>query len=186
MRPVHPAAAIPVAEEEIFERETARWTSGEATIRKGLAEALPPTLYLTVRKEPTVREVWTKVVQHHQNKAQLIVVELRTRLQNERCPDKGDIRKHLANLRQMREDLALMGESVTDENFHTIILSSLLLSYDNYLTSITNQLSPTLIMITIPERTIGTLVIPAFETLITPPKIDPDRLIESLGQEANR
>ena len=78
MRPVHPAAAIPVAEEEIFERETARWTSGEATIRKGLAEALPPTLYLTVRKELTVREIWTKVVQHHQNKAQQIVVELRT------------------------------------------------------------------------------------------------------------
>ena len=86
----------------------------------------------------------------------------------------------------MREDLALMGESVTDKNFRTIILSSLPLSYDNYGTSITNQLSPTLIMITIPERTIGTLVIPAFETLITPPKIDPDQLIESLGQEANR
>ena len=86
----------------------------------------------------------------------------------------------------MQEDLALMGESVTDENFRTIILSSLPLSYDNYLTSITNQLSPTLIMITVPEHTIGTLVIPAFETLIMPPKIDPDRLIESLGQEANR
>src|ERR1700731_2426097 len=78
-----------------------------------------------------------------------------------------------------------MGESVTDENFHTIILSSLPLSYDNYLTSITNQLSLTSIMITVPECTISTLVIPAFETVITPPKIDPDQLIELLDQDAD-
>ena len=133
-----------------------------------------------------MKEIWAKVVQHHQNKAQLIIVELHTQLQNEKCPDQGDICEHLAKRCQMREDLALMGKSVTDENFCTIILSSLPLSYNNYLTSITNQLSPTSIMITIPERTVGTLVIPAFETLITPPKIDPDRLIESLGQEADR
>src|ERR1700731_2747722 len=153
-RPVRPVAAIPVAEEELFERETARWTSGEATIRKGLAEALPPTLYLTVQKEPTVKEIWAKVVQHHQNKAQLIIVELHTQLQNEKCPDQGDICEHLAKRCQMREDLALMGKSVTDENFCTIILSSLPLSYNNYLTSITNQLSPTSITLTVLERTV--------------------------------
>jgi transposase InsO family protein len=185
-RPTVPRTAVALAEEETFERETARWTAGEATIRKGLAEALPPALYLTVRKELTVREVWTRVVQHHQDKAQLIVVELRTRLQNEKCPDKGSMRDHLSKLRQMREDLALMGETVTDENFRTIILASLPLSYDNFLTSITNQFSPTPLTVQVPERTINGVVVPAFDTVIVPPKISPDRLIELLGQEADR
>jgi hypothetical protein len=96
-KPVPPRTAVALAEAETFERETARWTAGEATIRKGLAEALPPALYLTVRKEPTVKDV---------------------RLQNEKCPEKGNIRDHLSKLRQMREDLALMGEAITDENLY--------------------------------------------------------------------
>ena len=70
-------------------------------IQKGLAKALPPALYLTIWKEPTVKEVWTKVVQHHQNKVQLIIIELHTQLQNEKYPDRGDIHKHLAKLHQM-------------------------------------------------------------------------------------
>jgi hypothetical protein len=38
----------------------------------------------------------------------------------------------------------------------------------------------------VPERTINGVVVPAFDTVITPPKISPDRLIELLGQEADR
>ena len=150
-RPTPPEATITLAEQEALERETARWTSGEATIRKGLAEALPLMLYLTVRKEPTVKEVWTKVVRHHQDKAQLIVVELRTRLQNERCPVKGNVHEHLSKLRQMRENLAQMGEAISDENFQTIILASLPLAYDNFLTSIMNQFSPIPITVHVPQ-----------------------------------
>jgi hypothetical protein len=78
----------------------------------------------------------------------------------------------------MRENLAQMGEAVSDENFQTIILASLPLTYDNFLTSITNQFSPILITVHIPERTVGGVTIPAFDTVITPPKISPDRLIE--------
>src|SRR6202043_1348506 len=47
-RPTPPDATVTLAEQEALEHETARWTSGEATIRKGLAEALLPTLYLTI------------------------------------------------------------------------------------------------------------------------------------------
>jgi hypothetical protein len=42
--------------------------------------------------------------------SQLIIVELRRKLQNKRCEEKGDVRAHLAKLQQMRNDLASMGE----------------------------------------------------------------------------
>jgi len=138
----HPSVTSPTADEkaaiEDYEKALMRWTAGEATIRKGLSEAVPVTLYLTVRKETTAKKAWDGVVKHHQQKAQLIIVELRRKLQNERCDDKGDVRTHLAKLRQMREDLALMAEVVDDKNMRTIILGSLPTSYDPFLVSIAN------------------------------------------------
>jgi hypothetical protein len=63
-------------------------------IRKGFAEALL-LLYLVVHKESTTKEVWDAVVKHHQQKAQLVIVELYQKLQNEKCKEKGDVRAHL-------------------------------------------------------------------------------------------
>jgi hypothetical protein len=141
----HPLVTAPTVDQkkEIEEYLVAleKWTAGEATIKKGFVEALPLMLYLVVHKETTMREVWDTVVKHHQQKAQLIIVELCCKLQNEKCEEKGDIRTHLAKLQQMREDLAMMGEVVTDDNFHSIILGSLPGSIDTFLTSITNQIS---------------------------------------------
>jgi hypothetical protein len=91
-----------------------------ASKRKSMNILSPLKNGLVVRKETTTKQVWDAVVKHHQQKAQLIIVELR---------------RKLAKLRQMREDLAMMGEVVTDDNFRSIILSSLPGSFDTFLTS---------------------------------------------------
>jgi hypothetical protein len=76
---------------EAYEKSLLQWKAGEATIRKGLSEALPLTLYLTVRKEATVKVMWEAIQKHHQQKAQVIIVELQRKLQNEKCDEKGDL-----------------------------------------------------------------------------------------------
>ena len=169
-----------------FEKKLEKWVSGEATIRKGLSEALSPALYLTVRKESTAKKVWDAVVKHHHQKSQLIIVELRRKLQNERCEEKGDMRAHLAKLRQMRDDLASMGEVLPDDGFRAIILGSLPASYDTFLTAVSNQLSPMPYPMRLAEMTVQGVTIPAHEITITPPKISPDDLMEVVGQEADR
>jgi hypothetical protein len=183
----HPSVAAPTVDQkrEIDDYLVAleKWTAGEATIG---TEALPSTLYLVVRKETTTKEVWDAVIKHHQQKAQLIIVELRCKLQNEKCEEKGDLRAHLAKLRRMREDLAMMGEVVTDDNFRSIILGSLPNSFDTFLTSITNQISPIAYKVTVEAETIRTVAYPQREITVSPPKINPDDLIEILGQEADR
>jgi hypothetical protein len=185
----HPSVAAPTVDQkkEIDDYLVAlkKWTAGEATIKKGFMEALPLTLYLVVCKETTMREVWDSVFKHHQQKAQLIIVELRRKLQNEKCEEKGDIRAHLAKLRQMHEDLAMMGEVVTDNNFCSIILGSLPGSFDMFLTSITNQISPIPYKITVAPKTVGMVTYPQCEIVVSTPKISPDDLIKTLGQEAD-
>src|SRR3984957_6835286 len=171
---------------EAYEKDLLLWKAGEATIRKGLSEALPPTLYLTVRKETTAKAMWEAIQRHHQQKAQLIIVELRRKLQNEKCDEKGDLRAHLGKLRAMREDLAQMGEVETDDNFRTVILGSLPASYDTFIMSITNQISPLSHILMIEATIIAGTTIPARNVTVTPPKISPDDLIEIVGQEADR
>src|ERR1700722_2663902 len=194
--PVPPAALgpSPSADEQTaydkalseYQKELEKWKAGDATIRKGLSEALPPTLYLTVRKEATAKLLWDAVVKHHQQKAQLIIVELRRKLQNEKCDEDGDLRAHLGKLLSMRDSLAQMAEVVSDDNFRSIILGSLPASYDNFLTSITNQISPIPYGITMEPTTISGITIPERQVMVTPPKISPDDLMEILGQEADR
>ena len=190
--PVHPhpgKAKLDATEQaavDEFEKKLEKWVSGEATIRKGLSEALPPALYLTVRKETTAKKVWDAVAKHHHQKSQLIIVELCRKLQNERCDEKGDVRAHLAKLRQMRDDLASMGEVFPDDGFRAIILGSLPTSYDTFLTAVSNQLSPTPYPMRLGAMTIQGVNIPAHEIVVTPPKITPDDLMEVVGQEADR
>jgi len=144
---------------------------------------LPPALYLTIRKEMTVKKVWDLVVKHHHEKSELIIVELRCKLQNERCEEKGDMHEHLAKLWQMRDDLACMGEVLPANGFCAIILRSLPASYDTFLTAVSNQLSPVLYLMRLETMTMQDIILPAHDITITPPKITPDNLIKVIGQE---
>src|SRR5271156_2792954 len=67
----------------------------------------------------------------------MVTVDLRRKLQAEKCSESGDLRAHLNKLFAMREDLALMGGSINDEDFTSIVLGSIPQSYDPYIAAIT-------------------------------------------------
>jgi hypothetical protein len=159
--------------------------SGEATIRKGLSEALLLALYLTVRKETSTKKVWDAVVKHHHQKSQLIIVELHCELQNEKCDEKADVCAYLAKLQQMHNNLTLMGEVLPDDRFQAIILGSLPASYDTFLTAISSQLNPMPFPMGLAVMTVSGVTIPAHEIIVSPPKISSNNLMEVVGQEAD-
>src|ERR1700678_1033216 len=127
-----------------------RWRSGEAIVRQAIASMISDSLFLEVRKRESAKEMWDAVRDQREKKSRMVTVDLRRKLQAEKCPESGDIRAHLYKLQAMREDLASMGGSINDEDFTSIILGSIPLSYDTYIAAITatssllNQtLSPT-------------------------------------------
>ena len=73
----------------------------------------------------------------------MFMVDLRRRLQDERCGEGEDIRIHFDTMRMMREDLAAMGGSISDGDFTAMVLGSLPASYDAYLSAITATVSVT-------------------------------------------
>src|ERR1700678_1025747 len=142
-----------------YAAELSRWRSGEAIIRQAIASTISDSLFLEVRKRESAKEMWDAVRDQREKKSRMVTVDMRRKLQAEKCPESGDIRAHLYKLQAMREDLASMGGSISDEDFTSIILGSIPQSYDTYIAAITatstllNQtLSPTNLIDTIRDE----------------------------------
>ena len=103
----------------------------------------------------------------------MLTVDLRRKLQVEKCPEHGDMRAHLNKLQMMREDLASMGASIADEDFTSIILGSIPPSYDTYIAAITAT-STLLNQVLTPTNLIDTIIDEADRKAIKNPKSKKD------------
>jgi hypothetical protein len=171
--PGPPAAAVLTAAEqataaayavdlEAYRKAVKLWTSGEAIIRQGIAGTVPDSVYMETRKKGTAGEMWQAVISRYETRSRMVMVDMRRKLQDERCAEGSDVRAHLSLLQTMREDLSAMGASPSDDDFTAIILGSLPPSYDPFLSAITAA------------------------TSITAHKLTPEELIHSTNQEADR
>jgi len=113
------------------------WKSEQAVIKQGIASVIPDSLFLKVKGEKTAREMWNKVKAEYEKKSKMVTVDMRRKLQDEKCPEGGDVKAHLMKLQTIREGLIAMGADPGDENFVAIVLGSLPTSYETYLSALT-------------------------------------------------
>jgi hypothetical protein len=159
-----PAVLTPaeVAAAEAYDKELKVYKSGQAIVKQVIASTIPDALFLRVKDANTAAELWKKVAEEFEKKSRMVTVDLRRRLQDERCNEIGNVRTHLEKLQTLHTDLIGMGADPGDENFTAIILGSLPPSFDPYLSAIT-----------------------ATSTLLGK-TLSPDDLIRGLNEEADR
>src|ERR1700761_2094725 len=138
------------------------WRSEQAVIKQGLATVIPDSLFLKVKGEKTAKAMWDKVKNHFEKKSQMVTVDLRRKLQDERCAEGGDVKAHLTKLHTFREDLTAMGADPGEKEFIAIVLGSLPESWETYLSALTG----------------------ASALLGTP--LDPDMVLQGISDEADR
>ena len=145
--------------EDEWKKELKEWKQGEAITKQQIASSIPDSLFMKVRGKGSAYEIWKELGSHFEKRSRMVSIDLRRRLQETRCAEKGDIIEHLTNLRTMRENLASMGESLSDTDFYAIIMGSLPSSYDSYLSALNatssvlgSQLSSDDLMLTITEE----------------------------------
>ena len=102
-----------------------------------IAMSISDSLFLEVRKKETVMGMWEAVKDQREKKSQMVTVDMCCKLQAEKCLKLGNVCTHLNKLQAMWEDLTSMGGSIPDEDFTSIILGSIPLSYDIYIAAIT-------------------------------------------------
>ncbi|KIO14720.1 hypothetical protein M404DRAFT_17580 [Pisolithus tinctorius Marx 270] len=86
-----------------------------------------------VKQEETVKSVWGVLTDLFQNFSHIVIINLQRKLQESCCVEKGDVCAHFDKMCTLHEQLATLGQSITDNNFTAIILSSLLASYNSNL-----------------------------------------------------
>ena len=122
-----------------YEVEMSRWESSEAIIKQTIASTISDSLFLEVSEKETAYEMWKAVKEQREKRTRMVTVDMRRKLQAEKCPESGDVRAHLYKLRAIREDLASMGDPVADRDFTSIILGSIPRSYDPYVAAVTTS-----------------------------------------------
>ena len=119
-----------------WKKDVKEWKQGEAIAKQQIASSIPDSLFMKVWAKGTAYDIWTELEKHFEKRSRMVSIDLRRRLQELRCAEKGNIIDHFATLRTMREDLASMGESLTENDFYAIIMGSLPSSYDPYLSAL--------------------------------------------------
>ena len=105
------------------------WLQKESIVLQQFTSTIPDLLYLKIRRNPTVKEAWDLLKSDFEKMSWMFMVDLRQRLQDERCKDNTNICTHFDTMHTM------------GEGFSTMLLGSLPQSYDSYLSAVTAALS---------------------------------------------
>ena len=140
----------------------ATWTLNEAIVLQQIASTISDSLYLKIKRKGTVCEAWKSLKKDFESRSKMFVIDLRRRLQEQRCDDNGNVRAHFDTMATMREDLAALREDISEEDFATILIGSLPKTYDTYLSAILATMN------------------------VLGRALDPDALIQCVGDEFDR
>jgi len=111
------------------------WQQGEAIVKQQIAATIPDSLFVKIKSKSTALEIWQTLMAQFQDKSRMVSMDLRHRLGQLRCAEKGDVRAHFEKMSQMVEDLASLGHPVNEDDLYAIILASLPPSFEGYISA---------------------------------------------------
>jgi len=126
---------------EVWKEKHHAWRHGEAVVKQQVAATIPNSLFMKVQGKGTTYEIWQALTKDFQNKSRMISMDLRRRLQQQHCAEKGNVRAHFATLRTMHEDLSSMEHPPTDDDFYAILLGSLPSGYEPFISALNTMSS---------------------------------------------
>ena len=113
-----------------------KWREGDAKARTRIELAIGDTEMIHISGATTAREMWDQLTTVKESKGQLGVLATRRALYRTTVEEGFEMVTHISNLRQLQEELHVLGSLVSDEDFVMILLTSLPESWDNYTTSL--------------------------------------------------
>ena len=116
-----------------------RWANGEATVKQAIAASVPDSLFNRIKGKTRAKDVWDVLKELFEGRSQMIVVDLRRKLQAMKCGEDEDVRAHFDKVADIREQLAAMGTTIPDNEYGSILLGSVPASYE----SVTSAMSTT-------------------------------------------
>ena len=129
------------------------WKRDKAMVKQLVAGSVPDMVFSQIKAGLKAKEVWDRLRMLYEGRSKLILVDLQRKLQNMCCGPEDNIHAHFDKLADLKEQLASMGQKITDDNYTTILLGSLPELYEYTMNAITaaadisgKQIAPALVI----------------------------------------
>jgi hypothetical protein len=133
-----PKSMVPLSDDKIeeYETKTDEYAQKQASVREVIYETVSKSTFLQIKNEADASLLWKKLSSIFEGKGDMVQADMLTRLHNMMCAEDGDVRTHISDMVEIREELAGMGAPLTDAQFAANIRKSLPSNYRPLLTSI--------------------------------------------------
>lgn len=112
-----------------------RWREGDAKARTRIELAIGDSEMIHISGAMTAREMWDQLTMVKESKGKLGMLATRRALYRASAEEGFDMVEHISKLRKLQEELHLMDNLVSDEDFLMILVTSLPESWDTYTSS---------------------------------------------------
>jgi len=120
-----------------------RWEDDDETVKHLIMSFVPNEIFNRIKGGTNARTWWASLKDTCEGRLQSFLIDLGRRLQNARCGEDDDIRAHFVKLANFQEQLAAMGETVSDQPYSNTFLTSLPPCYEMRICAITTNTDET-------------------------------------------
>ena len=112
-----PATATQAATVSVTQEDVDNWNRHENIARSLLAQRLPDSTLVVVSSHVSVKSMWDAIVRDYTYKSTFSQACLRREFTTARCPDKGNVRAFLNDLRAKKAELSAVGVNIGDNDY---------------------------------------------------------------------
>ena len=112
-----------------------KWVKEDALVKQQISVTLPDSLFIDIMSKDTSHECFEVLQNKFKNWSFVVAVEKRCQLGELKLKDSRDARAHFNKIKVFHEELASLGQRVSDTNLFNIIFMSLPRSYNPILMS---------------------------------------------------
>jgi hypothetical protein len=112
------------------------WLLDDCAVKQMISSAIPNAVFSNIKRQTHAKDVWDALKAIYEGRSSLISVQLGQCLQSTKCGEDDSLHNHFTNLTDMCEQLALMGETISDTKYTSILMGSLPKSYFQTLSAI--------------------------------------------------
>ncbi len=116
-----------------------RWKADEAVVRQLIIASVPDSVFNHIKGGANAKSVWDELKKIFEGRTRNLLIDLGRKLQNTKCGEDDDIHAHFESLANFREQLAAMGQTISNDQYTNTLMSSLPSSYDANISIITTN-----------------------------------------------
>ena len=120
-----------------------QWAHGEAIVKQAIAALVPNSIFNHIKRSTHTKDVWDVLKKLFEGRTQMIVVDLRRQIQSLKCRENDNECTHFDNIANLHEQLAMMGKTIPDDKYASILLSSIPSNFESVTSSMSTHVALT-------------------------------------------